>query len=166
MLSKRHNAVMTDEAPLTELILQLFRVHGGLLAAGDSLVADLGLTSARWQVLGAVAMSQVPLPVAHIARNMGLARQSVQRIVNDLVGDGVLRLERNPHHARAQLVLLTDKGRKLYEAAQARQAPWAAGLAEGLRKHDVPAATALLKALEERLGEARGNRSGDQGGAA
>ncbi len=144
---------MADEEPITELILQLFRANGALLAAGDSLVADLGLTSARWQVLGAVAMAPVPLPVAHIARNMGLARQSVQRIANELAAEGVLRFERNPHHARAQLVLLTDKGERLYQAARARQAPWAASLAAGLEGHDIAAATALLRAIEARLGE-------------
>src|SRR5215210_6586367 len=66
-----------SRAAITELILETFRLNGRLLAAGDALVRDLGLTSARWQVLGAVAMSPVPLPVSHIARNMGLSRQGV-----------------------------------------------------------------------------------------
>ena len=65
---------------LTDLIVETFRLNGRLLAAGDGLVADLGLTSARWQVLGAIAASPVPLPVASIARNMGLSRQGVQRL--------------------------------------------------------------------------------------
>jgi hypothetical protein len=56
---------------MTELILETFRLNGRLLAAGDALVADVGLTSARWQVLGAIALAPVPQPVAHIARNMG-----------------------------------------------------------------------------------------------
>jgi DNA-binding MarR family transcriptional regulator len=152
---------MSSDSPITELILQTFRLNGALLAAGDALVADLGLTSARWQVLGAVAMHPVPLPVAHIARNMGLARQSVQRVVNELVADSVLEFGPNPHHARAQLVLLTEKGADLYDAARARQGPWAAALAGGLEGHDIPAATALLKAIEARLGELSGN--GNQG---
>jgi DNA-binding MarR family transcriptional regulator len=157
---------MASETPLTELILQSFRLHGRLLAAGDALVADLGLTSARWQVLGAVSMSPLPLPVAHIARNMGLARQSVQRIVSELVSEGVLRLERNPHHARAQLVVPTERGAAVYEAARARQGPWAAALSKGLAGHDIPAATALLRALEARLEEVQGNGSASKGGEA
>ena len=68
----------------TDLILETFRLNGSLLAAGDAMVADLGLTSARWQVLGAIALSPVPLPVAHIARNMGLTRQAVQRLINEM----------------------------------------------------------------------------------
>ena len=69
---------------LNGLILDVFRLNGDLLAAGDILVGDLGLSSARWQVLGAIALSPVPLPVAHIARNMGLTRQAVQRVVDDM----------------------------------------------------------------------------------
>ena len=37
---------------ITDLILETFRLNGQLLAAGDALVSDVGLTSARWQVLG------------------------------------------------------------------------------------------------------------------
>lgn len=88
-------------------------MNGDLLAAGDALVGDLGLTSARWQVLGAIALSPVPLPVAHIARNMGLTRQAVQRLVDDMRADGFVRLEPNPHHRRAMLVLATERGHRL-----------------------------------------------------
>ena len=56
---------MSADVALTELILETFRLNGRLLAAGDALVRDLGLTSARWQILGAIALSPVPLPVAH-----------------------------------------------------------------------------------------------------
>ena len=40
---------------VTQLILDVFRLNGRLLIAGDRLVGELGLTSARWQVLGAIA---------------------------------------------------------------------------------------------------------------
>ena len=36
---------------LNGLILELFKVNSLLLTAGDRLVAHLGLTSARWQIL-------------------------------------------------------------------------------------------------------------------
>ncbi len=81
---------------LSDLVVAVFRLNGDLLAAGDALVQDLGLTSARWQVLGAIALAPAPLPVAHIARNMGLARQSVQRLVGEMRADGLIRLAPNP----------------------------------------------------------------------
>src|ERR1700745_1958671 len=105
---RRNNTTCLREA-VTELILEAFRLNGRLLDAGDVLVRDIGLSSARWQVLGAVALSKVPLPVAHLARNIGLARQSVQRVVDDMMNDGLVRYAPNPHHRRAKLVLFTDR---------------------------------------------------------
>jgi hypothetical protein len=63
---------------LSDLIIEIFRINGRLLAAGDRLVADLGLTSARWQVIGAIAIAGQPQTVPAIARTMGLTRQAVQ----------------------------------------------------------------------------------------
>lgn len=140
---------------LTELILETFRLNGRLLAAGDALVADVGLTSARWQLLGAMALSPVPLPVAHIARNMGLTRQAVQRLVNEMERDGLVCFETNPHHQRAKLVRRTPRGQSAYEAAMKRQGPWASRLAEGLGSKQIEAAAATLCAIRQRLEDDR-----------
>src|SRR3546814_9282310 len=76
---------MTDRASsLSRLVLTVFRLNGGLLEAGDALVRDIGLTSARWQVLGASAEHGAPQTVSQIARTMGLTRQAVQRVADDL----------------------------------------------------------------------------------
>src|SRR5579859_974488 len=136
---------------LTALILEVFRVNGGLLLAGDRLVADLGLTSARWQVLGAIALSPAAEPVARLARSMGLHRQGVQRIVNELEAEGIVALDDNPHHRRARLVRLTKKGEALYREADRRQKPWAKDLAKGLDAKAIVAAHRLLQSLRERI---------------
>lgn len=135
----------------TALILDLFRVNGLLLAAGDRLVDGLGLTSARWQILGAIVAAQRPQPVAWLARDLGANRQNVQRIVNDLYARGLVGFAPNPHHRRAQLVVLTDRGRQAYEAAMHRQGPWIDGLASGLAAADIEAAHRLMLALRRRL---------------
>lgn len=136
---------------LTDFVLETFRLNGRLLVVGDALVADVGLTSARWQVLGAMALSPVPLPVAHIARNMGLTRQAVQRLANEMEDDGLVRFEPNPHHQRAKLVLLTPRGKAAYDTAMTRQGPWARRLAEGLSTKQIKAATAFLNSIRQRL---------------
>ena len=140
-------------SPITDLILATFQLNGRLIAAGDALVGDLALTSARWQVLGAIALYPADLSVAGIARNMGLSRQAVQRVVNDLAARGLVRFAPNPHHVRAQLVLLTAAGRAQFEEAQRRQTPWAASLADGIEPADIAACTALLQSLARRLDE-------------
>src|SRR5215471_5892834 len=122
---------------LSNVMLDLFRLNSLLLTAGDRLVARLGLTSARWQILGAIAHAERPQPVAWLARDLGANRQNVQRIVNDLHKEGLLAFEANPHHRRAQLVTLTEKGRRTFEAAMELQAPWVNGLADGLSVKDI-----------------------------
>lgn len=111
-------------AALSETFFELLKLNSRLLAAGDRLVAGLGLTSARWQVLGMIVAAERPQAVAWIARDMGANRQNVQRIVNDLEREGHVRFQPNPHHRRAQLVVLTDRGRQAYDAAMRLQAPW------------------------------------------
>ena len=138
------------------LVVEVFRLNGDLIEGGDALVQDLGLTSARWQVLGAVALSPVPLPVAHIARNMGLARQSVQRIVDDMRDDGLVRTEPNPHHRRAPLVAMTPRGEAAYEQAMARKDLWADVLAEGMSPEAIESAATLLRTLQQRIGASHG----------
>jgi len=136
---------------LTSLILEVFRLNGCLIAAGDDLVADLGLTSARWQVLGAVALAPAAETVARLARAMGLQRQGVQRIVNELAAEGILTLEDNPHHRRAKLVRLTRKGEELFEAAGRRQKPWAKRLMKGLNAGAIHSAHGVLQMLRKKL---------------
>jgi DNA-binding MarR family transcriptional regulator len=103
---------MEDRTPagdvLTEVVLRTFRLNGQLLAAAETMARPAGLTAAWWQVLGAVLPE--PLPVSGIARDMGLARQSVQRIADLLVDKGLAEYLPNPAHRRAKLLRPTDDG--------------------------------------------------------
>ncbi|WP_299961988.1 MarR family winged helix-turn-helix transcriptional regulator [uncultured Roseobacter sp.] len=139
---------------VTALILDVFRLNGRLQLAGDRLVAELGLTSARWQILGAIAYAAQPESVAWHARTMGVHRQGVQRIVNELEKEGVLEFQPNPHHKRAHLVVLTAKGRKLFEAAIALQIPWVNDLSKGLSPDNIATAQAVIGVLKSRLQDA------------
>jgi DNA-binding MarR family transcriptional regulator len=136
---------------LTDLILEVFRLHGLLLAAGDCLTHPLGLSSARWQVLGAIQLAGEPLPVAHIARQMGLTRQSVQRTVDLLAQEGLIAFADNPHHRRAKLVDFTPRGRSIMAGVNQIQTTWANDLAQGLPAPALYDALQLLEALRLRL---------------
>jgi DNA-binding MarR family transcriptional regulator len=147
---------------LTGLILDLFRLNSLLLTAGDRLVAGLGLTSARWQILGAIVAAGRAQPVAWLARDMGANRQNVQRIINDLCKEGLVAFEANPHHRRAQLVVLTDKGKHAFDAAMRLQAPWINSISEGLLVKDVQTMHRVIIALRRKL---EGNEAKVRAGA-
>lgn len=137
----------------SDLVLEIFRASARLLTAGDRLVAELGLTSARWQLLGTIVYAERAQPVSWIARDMGANRQNVQRIVNDLVKEGLLEFQPNPHHRRAQLVVLTEAGRKAFDLAMQLQTPWINELAEGLDMDAIQTTHQVLKHLRNRLEE-------------
>ena len=148
MIEDKHSAA---GKVLTDLILEIFLLNGRLLVSGDRLVAGLGLTSARWQVLGAIHLAEAPQPVSWLARSMGLNRQGVQRVVNELATEGLLEFKPNPHHRRAHLVVVTKKGKSACSAAERRQIPWVNALAKGLRVDDVNNAIKLIALTRQRL---------------
>jgi DNA-binding MarR family transcriptional regulator len=98
-----------EQALLSGAALAVFRLNGQFLSVAERLAAPAGLTAARWQVLGAVLYE--PLPVAGIARAMGITRQSVQRIADLLVEHGLAAYLPNPAHRRAKLLTPTPAGR-------------------------------------------------------
>jgi DNA-binding MarR family transcriptional regulator len=149
-----------NTATLTGLVLEVFRLNGCLTSIGDALVAEIGLTTARWQVVGAISIQQEPAPVARIANAMGLARQSVQRIVDELKKEGIVELRSNPHHKRAKLVVLTAKGQRLNAAAMRIQEPWAVALAIGIKHSALQTTLRVLTQLRVRLEASEGH--GDQ----
>lgn len=87
------------------LIADVYELAGQSRRTSESLARAPGQTAARWHVLSV-------LSDASPRRRGGWAwRQSVQRVVEDLVDDGQLELRANPDHARAPLVALTSAGR-------------------------------------------------------
>ena len=133
----------------TALVLEVFRFNGRLLSAGDRLAKPLQLTSARWQVLGAIEDS--PLSVARIARNMGLTRQSVQRLSDRLEQEGFVEYEPNPQHRRAKLVRLTQKGTTLMGEIWKRQTEWANRVTAEISAHEIQAALTVIRKLRLKL---------------
>ncbi|MBV8371775.1 MAG: MarR family transcriptional regulator [Candidatus Eremiobacteraeota bacterium] len=137
--------------PLGNLAVEIFRLNGALLSSGNSMTRDLGMSSSRWQVVGAIEMAGRPLSVSQIARNMGLTRQSVQRLVNELEADGFLVLADNPNHRRASLASLTPTGRRVFRKIMDRQVTWSEQIlaAAALSERRIGEVTSVLRRLRE-----------------
>lgn len=154
-MSSRPTSTYEPESRLEEayigLLIEVFRMNGDHLAVGNAIGAELGLNSARWQVLGAISLSPVPLPVAHLARNMGLTRQAVQHTVDDMRAEGFVRLEPNPHHQRAMLVAMTEKGETAYRTAAGRHGRWARSIIANLPPERIENAAELLREIQRRI---------------
>lgn len=149
---------MTDAQPLlSDAALTVFRLNGQFLAVAEELARPAGLTAARWQVLGAVLSE--PLTVAGVARAMGISRQSVQRLADLLVDDGLAEYLPNPAHRRAKLIRPTVAGRSAIDRIDPTHAMFAERLAAELGSEQlqqtVESLTRLSGALDK-LAEASG----------
>jgi len=136
----------------TELVLEIFKLNGLLLAEGDRIAGEFGLSSARWKVLGALAINGHPMTVAQVGRHMGLARQSVQRIANDMAESGHFTWVDNPSDKRAMLLKLTAKGKRVYRQLESDQAPWANEAANGMSSEELNSALNVIRRLNDHFG--------------
>jgi DNA-binding MarR family transcriptional regulator len=91
------------------LIADIYELAGISRRTSEKLANATGQTAARWHVLS--VLSDGPRTVPAAARRLGLATQSVQRVVTGLIASGHLEARPNPDHARAPLVALTEQGR-------------------------------------------------------
>lgn len=130
---------------LSRAALGVFRLNGQFLSVADELAKPGGLTAAWWQVLGAILHE--PLPVAGIARAMGITRQSVQRIADLLVRRGLAEYVPNPAHRRAKLLRPTDEGLAAVQKISPGHADMAARLADALGDEEFAETVRVLERL-------------------
>ena len=110
------------------MLLLVLRLNGSFTAAGEALARPAGQSLARWVVLDQCRDS--PATVSDVARRLRQARQSVQRVADLLVADGLCSYQANPHHQRAKLLGLTAAGRATLYGIDVAQRRWCDGLGE------------------------------------
>lgn len=113
---------MSEEGALTRFVDEVFRLSGELTTAGDLIASSMGLSAARWRVLG--ALQDGPVSVATIARMRGLRRQSVRESVMRLSTAGLVSREADPRDARAPLVSLTTSGQNVLNGIEPYRQAW------------------------------------------
>ncbi|MFA0313525.1 MarR family transcriptional regulator [Vibrio splendidus] len=137
----------TNGEVFTKIALEIFKVSGLLNAEGDKLTEELGLSSARWKVMGAIEKSDDLVTVSQIARIMGQSRQATQRVTDIMVKDGLLTWLDNPNHKKAKLVNMTEKGRDAYNRLDQKQEVWAESGAEGIERDELDKALSTLRKM-------------------
>ena len=100
---------ITEAELISFLMEDVFELSGNLRRVGQIIARGEGQTHARWQFLNAAAAGDST--VSDLARRLGLVRQSVQRVADVLVEEGLVAYKDNPHHRRSSLVGLTREGR-------------------------------------------------------
>ena len=133
-----------------EVLLLVLRLNGSFTAAGEALAKPAGQSLARWVVLDQCRDS--PATVSDIARRLRQARQSVQRVADLLVADGLCVYQDNPHHQRAKLVGLTPAGRATLYGIDVAQRHWCDGLGERIGQATLQRTAAGLRHVTDAVG--------------
>ena len=126
----------------------VLKLNGLIMQAGEEISRPVGQTSARWQILG---RAFEPQTVAKMARDMGHARQSVQRIADILAKEGFVAYVENPADQRARLVTLTPKGMEALTAIYMRQLAWSERIMTKLEPKQLEAAVEMLQDISKVL---------------
>jgi len=103
---------------------------------------------ARWEVLLAIGSGRT---VPQIARRMGMARQSVQRIADLLAEARLLRFEANPDHRRSPLLKTTEEGSRLRERLERQLRGWEQTVEELVEAEDLETSLVVLRAIRSGL---------------
>ena len=116
----------------TKFAESIFRINGLLIEAGEAIklsrtpanphtaIGEMG--EANEEVLGGLGYG--PKTVSEIARDVGHARQSVQRVADVLAAEGLVAFSDKPGDRRTQLMSLTPAGRRVLGQIYAGQVEW------------------------------------------
>ena len=133
------------------LYAELFEAAGASRRWGEILASRQGLTQAQWQTLWIAATG--PLTVPQIARRLGVSRQNVQRVANDLAAAGMATFGQNPDHKSSPLLDLTPAGRSALDRINTAAAGYNQALLERLSEPGIDQLRSLVTHLSQAVHE-------------
>ncbi len=125
-------------ATLTTIIDEVRRCFWILKTVSDEMIADLGLTASTRAILQYL-QDNGPQTVPKIASDKSVKRQSIQALVDQLLGDGRVETRPNPAHQRSQLIALTPAGEAVFKEVLRREQEILSGLGEKLDRSGMEA---------------------------
>jgi DNA-binding MarR family transcriptional regulator len=153
---------MNDNVPpeLALLVADVYELAGTLRRHGEALAASAGQTQARWQLLSVVSDGASTVPQA--ARRLGVSRQAIQRVADDLDAEGLVRYRPNPDHQRSALLDLTPHGTETLAAITAAAHRWHSTIASDLDQSALEQTRKVLRQILRRIAEAHEPITGDR----
>lgn len=136
---------MSDEIEVQRLYSELFEAAGAGRRLGEGIAARAGQTQARWQTLWTIGQGSLTVP--QIARRLGVSRQHILRLTNELAREGLVELTVNPDHKTSPLVDLTPAGRDTLDAINIAARESNLALLRDLTEQDVAQLRTLLQRL-------------------
>ena len=133
---------------LHDLFREVFALHAALTRIMDAVHEKSGLSAPQHKVMS--ALSQMgPATVPEAAARMGVSRQFVQTVCNDLQSRGFLEFEDNPRHKRSRLATLTETGCNAYRQSRENENNLIEQTLPGINPDKVTDARNLLALVRE-----------------
>jgi DNA-binding MarR family transcriptional regulator len=149
MTANKTDSIATGEA-MQALILETIAVFFLLRAAGKRMGAVTAVDGGYWGVLRSLKLEGAQT-VPQIARSRPVSRQHIQKLANEMIGDGVIELIDNPAHRRSKLLRLTPKGEAVFQEITDRIAQAAKRFAQDMDTQELQVSVKVLRQLGERL---------------
>lgn len=131
------------------LVADVYELAGVLRRHGEEIAGQVGQTQARWQLLS--VLSEGAWTVPRVAERLGISRQAVQRVADDLHADGLLRYVDNPGRRRSPLVELTETGHATLTDISKAARSWQRSVTSGLDGATITRTTADIREILHRI---------------
>lgn len=105
---------------LHDLFMEIFELHAALSKIMDEVHAKAGLSTSQLKILRALRRIG-PATVPDIAALLGVSRQFIQNVCNELETKGFIIFSDNPRHKRSRLAALTEPGRTIFQETRHKE---------------------------------------------
>ena len=105
---------------LHDLFREVFELHAALSSIMDKVHEQAGLSTSQHKIMRTLSHLG-PATVPDLAALLGVSRQFVQTVCNDLLSRGFLEFTDNPRHKRSKLAILTEPGRIAFRQARQKE---------------------------------------------
>lgn len=135
---------------IEDLIIEIVATFFLLRAEGMRIGVVSSSGEGYWSVLRLLKVNGAQT-VPQIARYRYVPRQSVQKLVNEMLEDGVIEFVNNPAHKRSKLMRLTPKGETVFAELSDRIALLSETLAAQKNVEQLQDAVDIVKQLHQQL---------------
>ncbi len=148
------------------LFFRLYQSTNLLHKTGSRAVAEEGLTTQQWAVLGALSRTEAQggMGIGELARYLMVSRQNLAGVLNRMERDGRIEMKQDGRDRRSRLVAMTAAGRKVWlKDAQPKIRAYYAQALDGFSLGDITHALHYLMKLLENMERIDGDAPGDVG---
>ena len=135
---------------LEALVLEVLGAFFDLRAVGQQqgLVNESG--AGTWGLLR-LLKEEGPMTVPEVARMRSVSRQYIQKLANELIGDGLIEMVDNPAHKRSKRMRLTGAGERRFQTLSRKMRKFLVSLDTAFEAGEVEAATQTIAKLRQHL---------------